>query len=216
MRRRKAQRKGLPSSSQRASLLVSRLLNQSITCLPIAEAPIDSASASFDVVVLGNAIYQQNWLPEMTRFLFDHVNSTESMPETTSNRSTRSVFTIYPGPTQFTLVPAVAYSTSNDDARCLTAVFDALYGDCSWGTLTIIFPDTLPNEYHTSDNFPFYEMSCHFSRKEISPIYVHTTHFPQLVRRVADAGYVLSKAGGSDQTVDLAVLADDARDHAAG
>jgi hypothetical protein len=152
----------------------------------------------------------------MTKFLFDHLNSTESMLETTSNRSTHSVFTIYPGLMQFTLVPAVAHSTSNDDARCLTAVFDALYGACGWGTLTIILPDTLPNEYHTSDSFPFYEMFCHFGCKEISPIYVHTTHFSQLVRRVVDASYVLSKAGRSDQTVDLAVLADDTTDHAAG
>jgi len=62
----------------------------------------------------------------MTTLLFDHLNSTESMPETTANRSTYSVITIYPGLMQFTLVPAVARSTSNGDARCLPAVFDAV------------------------------------------------------------------------------------------
>jgi hypothetical protein len=110
----------------------------------------------------------------------------------------------------------VSRSTSNDDARCLPAVFDALYGACGWSTLTIIFPDTLPNEYHTSDSFPFYEMFCHIICKEKSPIYVHTTHFPQFVRRVADGSYVLTKAGSSDRTVDLAGLGDGVTDRVVG
>lgn len=49
-----------------------------VTCLPVTEAPGGSELTSFDAIILGSAIHQQAWLPEMTKVLSGHLGSTKS------------------------------------------------------------------------------------------------------------------------------------------
>jgi menaquinone-dependent protoporphyrinogen oxidase len=54
-----------------------------VTCLPVSEAPIDPELGSFDVIVLGSAIHQQSWLPDMITFLSEHMSTLESTRSST-------------------------------------------------------------------------------------------------------------------------------------